>query len=161
MRKLFSNGLVVVAGMVSMAAPVSHKAPQTPQTSGYHSDPRLLCLQEFFGQTDCPAQKYSPIFLQVADANRLDWRLLPSISFVESTGGKYALNNNLFGWDSGRAAFPSPIAGIREVAYQLTHSSLYRHKKLDGILRTYNPDANYARKVKAVMESIAPTEVLE
>ena len=50
----------------------------------------------------------------------LDWRLLPSLSFVESSGGKAARNNNLFGWDSGRAAFSSAAAGIRAVASSLS-----------------------------------------
>ena len=166
MRKFFSNGLVAVAGVVSLAAPVvhsvpQHSLPQQPSLPSYQHDPRLACLQDFFGQTGCPARKFSPIFLLVADVNKLDWRLLPSISFVESAGGKTALHNNFFGWDCGRATFTSPIAAIHEVAHQLSHSRFYRHKKLEGILRTYNPDAGYAPKVLAVMQSIAPTDTLE
>jgi hypothetical protein len=80
---------------------------------------------------------------------------------VESTGGKPARNNNIFGWDSGRAAFSSAIACIRSVAYSLSHSHLYRYKSVDGILRTYNPNAEYARKVKSVMLRIAPWETLD
>ena len=64
---------------------------------------RLARLQAFFGKSDCPAKAYSDEFLTTADRYDLDWRLLPSISYVESTGGKSARNNNLFGWDSGRA----------------------------------------------------------
>jgi hypothetical protein len=161
MRKLFSNGLTAFAGVVSMAAPIAQSVPQRTPTHAYRNDPRLACLQHFFGKLNCPAEEFSPIFLSVADANRLDWRLLPSISLVESGGGKTALHNNFFGWDCGRAVFASPVTAIREVAYQLTHSSLYRHKKLEGVLRTYNPDANYARTVLAVMQSIAPTDTLD
>jgi hypothetical protein len=167
MRRLLSSGLAIVAGMVSVAAPVTHSirakqpAKEEPETSAYRNDPRLTCLQKFFGQSSCPAEKYSPVFLLAADANQLDWRLLPSISFVESTGGKRALNNNFFGWDCGRAVFTSPIAAIHEVAYQLRHSRIYRHKKLEAILHTYNPNADYARLVISVMRTIAPTETLE
>jgi hypothetical protein len=88
----------------------------------------------------------------------LDWRLLPSISYVESTGGKSARNYNFFGWDSGKAQFTSPSEAIHEVGYRLTHSALYRDKDLDEVLTTYNPDASYAEKVKSVMRQIAPTE---
>jgi flagellum-specific peptidoglycan hydrolase FlgJ len=96
--------------------------------------------------------------VEAADRYDLDWRLLPSISYVESTGGKSAPNNNLFGWDSGRAQFASPAASIHEVGYQLSHSALYRDKDTDGILATYNSDAEYAAKVKLVMRSIAADE---
>jgi hypothetical protein len=64
----------------------------------------------------------------------------------------------MFGWNSGRTQFSSLSAGIHEVGYRLTHSSLYRDKDLDEVLTTYNPDADYARKVKSVMQQIAPTE---
>ena len=77
---------------------------------------------------------------EAADHNALDWRLLPSLSYVESTGGKSARHNNLFGWDSGRAHFPSPIAGIHTVGYYLSHSDLYKDKALDKLLATYNPE---------------------
>ena len=44
------------------------------------------------------------------------------------------------------------------VGYRLAYSTLYRDKDLDGVLTTYNPDADYARKVKSVMRQIAPNE---
>jgi hypothetical protein len=75
---------------------------------------------------------------------------------VETSGGKAARNNNLFGWDSGRAAFSSAAAGIRAVASSLARSAIYRNKDVDGILKTYNGSAGYARKVKDVMRRIAP-----
>ena len=86
----------------------------------------------------------------------LDWRLLPSLSYIESTGGKAARNNNFFGWDSGRAEFATPSAAIHEVGYRLAHSVLYRDKDLDALLSTYNPLPEYAQKVKSVMRQIAP-----
>ena len=98
-------------------------------------------------------------FMKVADANALDWRLLPSLSFVETSGGKGARNNNLFGWDSGRAHFPSLAAGIHAVGYRLKHTSPYKGKKLDTLLTVYNPGAEqYAAKVKSIMRRISPTE---
>jgi len=83
---------------------------------------------------------------------------LPSLSFVESTGGKSARHNNLFGWDSGKAHFPSPVAGIHAVGYRLAYSDLYKDKKLDKLLATYNPNVEYGRKVKSIMRRIAPSE---
>jgi hypothetical protein len=161
MLKLFSSGLAVFAGMVSIpyavAPVVPQRQPVTPPAD-HREDTRSSVLRAFFEKQDCPAQHYVEEFLDAADQYDLDWRLLPSLAYVESTGGKAALNNNLFGWDSGRAQFDSPSAGIHQVGYRLTHSALYKDKDLDGLLTTYNPDAEYARKVKAVMQQIAPTE---
>ncbi|HTQ58449.1 MAG TPA: hypothetical protein VMI94_28500 [Bryobacteraceae bacterium] len=160
MRKLFSHGLAVVAGVVSWPAAGSHansaKPPAAQHRNPPANDPRLACLRNFFGQGNCPAAKLSSTFLEAADLYGLDWRLLPSLSFVETSGGKAAPHNNLFGWDSGRAAFSSAAACVRSVAYSLTHSTLYKGKDIDGILKTYNQKANYGRKVKDVMRRIAP-----
>jgi hypothetical protein len=158
MRKLLSGGIALVAGVVALPVDVSVKqAPYVPKHE-YRSDPRLASLKKFFQRASCPAVKYASAFVEAADRYDLDWRLLPSISYVESTGGKSAPNNNLFGWDSGRAQFASPAASIHEVGYQLSHSALYRDKDTDGILATYNSDAEYAAKVKLVMRSIAADE---
>jgi hypothetical protein len=158
MKKLLTGGLVFFAGVVSIPFPVSpfqmHKKP-VPE---YRQDPRSETLHRFFQQCDCPAQEFSDTFLEAADQFDLDWRLLPSISFIESTGGKHASNNNLFGWDSGHAEFSSMAAGIHTVASRLANSTLYRDKSLDEILSTYNPDTEYAGKVKSVMRRISPSE---
>jgi hypothetical protein len=155
MRKLLSGGLAVVAGMVSLPAQLSVQKTERVPAPDYRSDPRSHSIRRFFARFECPAQDYSRAFVEIADAYNLDWRLLPSISYIESTGGKNALNNNLFGWDSGRARFASPVAGIREVAYRLAHSELYRNKNVDEILAIYNPVPNYVFKVKSVMRLIA------
>jgi hypothetical protein len=157
MRKVLASGLAVF-GMVSLPAEVSRQQTQYNPPADYRNDPRLHSIRAFFQRTDCPAVDYSSVFLEAADDYDLDWRLLPSLSFVESTGGKFAVNHNLFGWDSGRAEFPSDKAGIHSVGYQLAHSGLYKNKKLDAILAIYNPNAGYAQKVKSVMRRISPSE---
>jgi hypothetical protein len=159
MRRLFASGMVVFAGMVSAPPSTPPSQASSQPAPDYRDDPRFETLTAFFHKADCPAEKYSAEFLKAADANALDWRLLPSLSFVETTGGKGIRNNNLFGWDSGRAHFPSPAAGIHAVGYQLRHSSVYRNKKLDRLLALYNPGAEqYAENVKSVMRRISPTE---
>ena len=156
MMKLITSG-VFVAGMAAVPVALSpHPAPAPAPE--YRSDPRLETLRTFFHLADCPAEQYAAAFLEVADHNDLDWRLLPSLSFVESTGGKFARDNNLFGWDSGRAHFPSAEQGIHAVGYSLSHSDLYKDKELDEILSTYNPNVEYGRRVKSVMRRIAPSE---
>jgi hypothetical protein len=157
MRKLFTSGLFVV-GIVSLPVGMSRRQATATPAPDYRNDPRLETLRAFFHRADCPAEKWVAAFLEAADHYELDWRLLPSLSYVESTGGKSARHNNLFGWDSGHAHFPTPIAGIHAVGYSLSHSDRYKDKGLDKLLSTYNPNAEYVQRVKSVMRRIAPTE---
>jgi hypothetical protein len=158
MIRVITSGMVMFAGMVSLPSGISPTQTPRQPSSDYRNDPRLTTLNRFFHRLACPAEKYSAVFLEAADHYALDWRLLPSLSFVETTGGKSARNNNFFGWDSGRAHFQSPAAAIRAVGYRLKYSSLYINKKLDKLLAVYNPDAEYGPKVKSVMRRISPTE---
>jgi hypothetical protein len=152
MRRLLSGGLMMLAGAVGPSTLSPHQAFRT--ASMYRSDARLEALRHFFQKFDCPAEAYAIEFLEAADTYKLDWRLLPSISFVESAGGKAAPHNNIFGWDNGRAHFTSPAAGIYEVGYTLAYSDTYRNKDLDTVLTIYNPVGPYARAVKSVMQQI-------
>lgn len=158
MTKLFFSRAIAFAGIVILPMAVSPRLGQGVPGPDYANDPRLDRIRTFFSNLGCPAWKYASTFLEAADDYALDWRLLPSLSYVESTGGKMARNNNLFGWNSGRASFSTPHAAIHTIAFNLSHSQLYRGKNLDAKLRTYNPNAEYAAKVKSVMQRIAPTE---
>ena len=143
---------VLVGGLLGLPAVlgVSH---ETPKVTVDH-DPRLRRLQEFFGKRDCPLREAAADFLIAADRNDLDWRLLPSISIIESSGGKDYRNNNVFGWDSCRESFTSVREGIHFVAARLANSKLYKDKNLDNKLSTYNPLPDYPRRVKAVMHAL-------
>jgi hypothetical protein len=153
MFKLLSSGLVVFAGVA--CAPARVAPLQLSQIPEVRQDARLGAVRGFFERAGCPAREYSQVFLDAADDYQLDWRLLPSICFVESTGGKAAPHNNIFGWDNGRSKFSSPTAAIWGVAYQLGYSKLYRDKSLSQLLALYNPNPEYAAKVKSVMLRIA------
>jgi hypothetical protein len=155
---MLSGGLAVFAGIVSLPTPRSIHAERVP-ASQRAADTRLEKLRAFFAKWNCPAKDYSVEFITEAERYDLDWRLLPSISYLESSGGKNAPNNNLFGWNCGRSAFASATASIHEVARRLGRSRLYRTKTLDQKLATYNPaNAAYARKVRSVMQQIAPAQ---
>lgn len=152
-----STGLVVFAGL--MAAPLANPADR-PSMAVLPEDPRLVRLQQFFEDRECPAHRFAEEFIAAADRNSLDWRLLPSISIIESGGGKAYRNNNIFGWGNGNLRFPSIRAGIAEVARVLGSSPRYRDKSVDQILRAFNPEhSDYGARVKAVMRQIARTEI--
>ena len=141
--------LAMLAGLL-----LAHSATSTSQQlyhPPYHSDPRLLKMRIFFDAFDSPAYFLAEEFLLAADNNGLDWRLLPSISILESGGGKAFKNNNILGWDSCRQKFPSVTRGIHSVARSLATSKLYKNKSLDRKLSIYNPHLGYPFRVKSLM----------
>ncbi len=156
MKTIFSHGLVIVAGIVSVPA-VTTPADQTfPIVAGWQSsDPRYQAIKTYFHAGDCPVEILSQVFLYESDAHGLDWRLLPSLAVIESSGGKAYRGNNLFGWDRGDRRFDTLSSGIHEVASRLADSDLYRDKDLDDLLSTYNSHAGYPSRVKSVMRRIS------
>ena len=154
MRKLVSQGIIMFAGL--LATPVLPYALDNTQVKDFKDDPRFALLKRFFEERGSPAREHVGDFILAADRNKLDWRLLPSISVVESGGGKEYKNNNILGWGSCKERFPSVKAGIHAVAKRLSTSNLYKNKGVEGILRTYNSNADYPSRVKRVMYTISP-----
>jgi len=155
--------IFVFAGLLAAPSLTDSQARLIPMAEvDQKPDPRLNLLRKFFRLRECPAEHMAADFILAADANNLDWRLLPSIAFVESGGGKTARNNNLFGWDSCRQAFPSVRAGIHIVARRLAESNLYKNKGITDILRTYNSErSDYPRLVKRLMRTLSPSEPVQ
>ncbi|HZU26792.1 MAG TPA: hypothetical protein VFA04_14800 [Bryobacteraceae bacterium] len=149
----------MVAGLLTAPITARMDKPHPPKQA--LADDRCLKLKHFFQRKKSPLASEADEFVAAADRNRLDWRLLPGIAFVESGGGKDYRNNNVFGWDNCHKAFTSVRAGIHAVAARLANSPLYRHKNTDQILGTYNPRPEYSEKVKAVMRMIAAAPVSE
>lgn len=146
--------------MAGLAAVTGYADPDSlPMKPAVSTDPRLIRIRQYFLERDCPAHQYAEDFVLAADRHQLDWRLLPSLSMIESTGGKEARNNNMFGWDNGNVRFKTRRDGIHEVALQLAESRHYKGKTLDQRLRTYNPVGEYGKKVKFVMAQLGPANL--
>jgi hypothetical protein len=156
-----SKQFLVVASI--LAAPVTLQlehvvlAKPTPaQATPVPRDPRIVRLHQFFSRLHCPVRDLSEEFVHAADDNDLDWRLLPSISIIESSGGKAYRNNNIFGWANGDWPFPTIRAGLHQVAFRLGKSILYRNRSTEEKLKLYNPDEAYPGRVQEVMQMISP-----
>ena len=157
MLSMVRREFVFFAGLLAVPATVSGQikpAVVTQPTVLQEDDARLPRLRRFFLERKSPLTRLAADFLHAADRYALDWRLLPSLSMVESDGGRAQKRNNIFGWNSGRSGFPSVEAAIDIVAAKLGTSKLYRNKDLDRLLRTYNPNPKYAERVKSVMQTI-------
>ena len=148
-----------MAGLLSVpvVTAVECKVPAPVRACDPQVDARLLKLQKFFRNS--PLRSASVDFLEVADQYDLDWRLLPSISLVESSGGKVFKNNNVLGWDSGNRHFGSVRAGIHAVGARIATSSLYRDKDVNEVLATYNPNPAYVARVTSIMRKMGSTAV--
>ena len=148
---------VMVAGL--LAVPAAMGLAQDPTAAIPKNDPRLLRLQQYFADRKCPIGHLAADFLAASDVNKLDWRLLPSLSIVETGGGKGTRNNNIFGWNCGRTGFRSVKEGIHVVAAKLSQSPWYRGKDTTGILKAYNSNPRYGERVKAVMQTIGSADL--
>ncbi|MBI2685291.1 MAG: glucosaminidase domain-containing protein [Acidobacteria bacterium] len=147
-----TKGLV----LFSIVVPPAINAPAEPTLEKiYTKDSRFQRIKAFFKRRSCPMERYAADLVTAADLHKLDWRLLPSLALVESSGGKTYANNNVFGWDSCKQKFPTIQAGIHAVAERLANSPYYKGKTLDGKLKAYNQNPHYAAVVKRVMSQLA------
>lgn len=160
MKRLLPSGLMIFAGVLGIATAAAH-GDQDVTKIRKKFDLREAILRRFFNEKHCPAEIYAGVFVSEADANDLDWRLLPSLSFVESGGGKHAPGNNLFGWANGKMAFVTMGEAIHQVAATLAFGKAYRGKDLEGKLLTYNPRTDYKAMVTEIMRQISATRVIE
>lgn len=125
-----------------------------------NADSRCQAVRSFFSRYKSPLENLAIVFVRTADEHRLDWRLLPAISMVETSGGKHATLNNVFGWNSGRTRFASAEAGILFVASRFAHSSIYAGRTALGILDRYNPARQaYPPKVTRFMKELSSERV--
>jgi len=120
-------------------------------------------IDAYFAKHNAPLEGQGMKFVLEAEKNGLDWRLLPAIAMIESTGGKHACKkvpNSVFGWGSCKISFSSIDESIEIVAHNLggNNSSTARHyddKTTLQILRKYNSVIpTYPQKVVKVMKSI-------
>jgi hypothetical protein len=148
LKRWIAKGLVLSSVFFS---PAVNSTAEVLEDRNITRDSRFQRIKAFFSRHKCPVEQYAEEFVMAADNNKLDWRLLPSIALVESSGGKVYRNNNIFGWSSCRRRFPTVKAGIHAVAERLANAPQYRGKDLDQILKTYNPRPIYGKTVKRVM----------
>jgi hypothetical protein len=86
-------------------------------------DARVVAMERFLADYNSPMTPYAKVFIEQADRYGLDWRLVASISGVESAFGNISPRNTNNGWgwrginpnEGGWSIFPTWGAGITEV----------------------------------------------
>jgi hypothetical protein len=156
--------MVVLAFILFSLFFVGHKeVPQheyvMSQTTAVKIDERQIELANYFHERNMPLEDNVNKFLEVADKNYLDWRLLPAIAIQESSGGKHMKNNNPFGWGSCEIKFKSIDEAIEEVGAHLsgkkkTTEAYYKNKTISEKLHAYNKRPSYPQEVINKMKKI-------
>jgi hypothetical protein len=123
-------------------------------------DKRVEILRDYFSKYNCPLLDNVEVFIEVADENGIDWRLLPAISMQESTCGKFQRFNNPFGY--GYYRFDNFDDSIRFVGSAVAgndpNERAYNSANRDSerILWIYNGGVNpeYPAEVMRIMDEI-------
>lgn len=113
-------------------------------------------IDAYFAKRNMPLEGYGMKLAKAAEANDLDWRLLPAIAIKESTGGKFACYNNPFGWGSCKIKFGSFDEAIETVAMNLGGNNPRTER--------YYKDKTIVEKLHHYNNSVVPTytgEVME
>lgn len=127
-------------------------------------------IDAYFTKYDLPAAGHGMAMVVAADKYGLDWRLLPALAKLETTGGKNACKNpkganNWFGWGSCKISFDSVEESFDVIAMNLSGNNpkterYYKGKTIDKILEVYNPPAtpgitpNYHKLAFKIMDEI-------
>ncbi len=164
-----SFGSIDTAGMQSKVLAISSQS-NTEEIQASTQEQITMRLRAdkidaYFRDRNMPLEGYGMKMVQVAEENNIDWRLLPAISVIETTGGKNICKskegaNNPFGYGSCKIAFDNINESIEAVGRNLggnnpRTASYYKNKDLDGILKSYNSVIpTYNKKIRGVMERI-------
>jgi len=128
-------------------------------------------IDAYFRAYDMPLEGMGMKMAEEAEKNGLDYRLIPAIAVIESTGGKFACKNtshSFLGWGSCKISFNSDEQAIEIVAWNLGGNNPntdqhYAGKGTKAILQKYNPPyvaSRYAQKVMRVMDNIGEESIV-
>lgn len=148
---------------VSADVSVAESSAQLVSRTKVESDFREEILRNYLEGHNSPLSEYSDVFISLADKYRLDWRLVPAITGVESTFGKRIPVNsyNAYGWANGSYSFQSWDESIEVVSKTLRDNYIDRGAvSIDDIAKIYAPPSEtWARNVKFFMNKIDPLPV--
>lgn len=131
------------------------------QTVRQEMDPRTRILRDFLKSYNSPLADSAGVFVQTADKNKLDWKLVAAISGVESTFGHQIPYNsyNAWGWGiygDNRLGFASFDEGITTISKSLREDYMNRWKAQDvsAIGKIYAASPTWSSKVTYFMNKI-------
>jgi len=131
------------------------------------SDNRVKILREFLESYNSPLAPFAGTFVETADIYNLDWRLVASISGVESTFGQQIPANSYNGWGWGIYGnnviyFSSWEDGIQTISKGLRERYMNQRgaTNIYEIGRTYAASPVWASHVEHYMNRISDFSIL-
>ncbi|WKZ24251.1 MAG: hypothetical protein QY312_01430 [Candidatus Dojkabacteria bacterium] len=116
---------------------------------------KVAAVKSFFKRYKAPLEAHAEDFVRAADSYGIDYRLLPAIAMIESSGGKFLFRPyNPFGW--GRSGFPSFTAAIYDVARGMSRYYAGGLREPERIAYRYNPvtPESWGRKARTFMNQM-------
>jgi hypothetical protein len=126
------------------------------------ADYRVLKLNNLLKKYDSPLVPYASYFINEADIHKIDWKLIPAITGVESSFGIYIPMNsfNAYGWNGGNTKFSDWITSISIVTKSLAKNYIAKGAiTVDQIAPIYNPvtPGAWSTHVKYFMNELEKT----
>jgi len=179
-------GYILIVGLsIGLITPIVQA--EAPVDSSYNSSisapalvdgltqaERAAKIDQFFtDRGNLPLAGYGRVFVEKADQYNIDWKLVATLSYLESTAGKQECSPkngvktyNAFGYRGCNSIFKSYDHAIdtvtRNIAGEIASTAkYYKGKTTVEKIEAYNPkqyNANYQYLAKYVMNKIATTE---
>ena len=125
------------------------------------TDIRAKVLHNYLAQKNSSLTDEAGFFVREADKNQIDWRLLVSISGVESSFGLQIPNNSYNAWGFGiygtnTRSFTSWEDGIATISASLHNQYIlqWHATTVDQIGRLYASSPTWAQRVEGYMQEI-------
>lgn len=128
------------------------------QTRAENKDIRVQTLQNVFKKYNSPLVEYAQIYVDSADKNGIDWKLLPAIAGLESTFGRAMIDetHNAYGWGGGTIYFETWEEGINTILSSLRTRYVDRGATtVSEIGSIYAASPTWAVRVEHFMDEIA------
>jgi hypothetical protein len=134
----------------------------TPGPDGYTKEQKIAKLTTFLAKYKSPLTNEAAHFVESAELYNIDWKLVPSITGVESTFGKFLIPNsyNAYGWGGGRIMFNSWKESIYHVSMKLSEKYVQKGLTTPHLMqRVYAPPSKtWGDKVTFFMNKLEATE---
>lgn len=163
---IISTLILLIAGLilpveVAHAGVAGSSAALTNLNETKPKDERVKILKGFLESNNSPLAPYSKKFVEEADKNQIDWKLVASIAGNESQFGLLIPPNSYNGWGYGVYGsnvrrFESWEEGISVVSQALRTDYIdgWKANNIYEIGSIYAEDPNWANKVMAYMNKI-------
>lgn len=129
MKKLIIIAIIIIASILTTNKAYAYQESHTSSAklsfdveNSNTNDFRVKALENIFKKYDSPLVDAAQAYVDLADKNGVDWKLLPSIAGLESSFGKRLMPNshNAYGWGGGHIYFDSWEHGIDKITKALS-----------------------------------------